>query len=68
MIEDSSFAADASGVAQSLDSFSLIGHSGFAEDLPKGHDEFSCGFLHVRAVLAQNLSLWRKILGARVSI
>jgi hypothetical protein len=41
--EDYSFAADTGGVPQSLDSFSLIGHSGFAEDLPKRHD-FSCGF------------------------
>jgi hypothetical protein len=36
--EDCSFAADASGVAQSLDGFTLIGHSGFAEDLPKSHE------------------------------
>jgi hypothetical protein len=38
MAEDCSFAADTRGVAQSLDSFSLVGNSGFAEDLPKSHE------------------------------
>jgi hypothetical protein len=43
--EDYSFAADTS-VAQSLDSISLIGRSGFAEDLPKSH-EFLLWFFYM---------------------
>jgi hypothetical protein len=38
MAEYCSFAANAGGVAQPLHGFSLIGHSGFAEDLPKSHE------------------------------